>query len=214
MSFRFDTYQIIKLNTGGHMKKIITLLGSPRANGNSAAIAGRFTETAKQYGAETKTYSLNKLNFRGCQACMMCKDKLDRCALKDDLEPVLDGIRDADVLVLATPVYFGDVTAQMKMFIDRTYSYYVPDFLNKPVPGRLNPGKQLVFIQTQAQPGENFFNDIYPKYEFFFQFLGFKDNHLIRATGVNDEGDADKQENTMKHAEDLAVKIMNNTMAR
>ncbi|MBU2623316.1 MAG: flavodoxin family protein [Pseudomonadota bacterium] len=194
------------------MKKIVTLLGSPRTNGNSAAIADRFMETAKKYGGETKTYSLNKLKFRGCQACMMCKDKLDRCALKDDLEPVLDEIRDADVLVLATPVYFADITAQIKMFIDRTYSYYVPGFLNKPVPGRLHPGKQLVFIQTQAQPEENFFNDIYPKYEFFFQFLGFKDNHLIRAVGVNDEGDAEKQESIMKHAEDLAVQIMNNYM--
>ena len=193
------------------MKKIVTLLGSPRAKGNSAAIADRFMETAKKYGAETKTYSLNKLKFRGCQACMMCKDKLDRCALKDDLEPVLDDIRDADILVLATPVYFADVTAQMKMFIDRTFSYYVPDFLNKPVPGRLRLGKQLVFIQTQAQPGDNFFNDIYPKYEFFFQFLGFKDNHLIRATGVNDVGDAVKQEKIMKHVKDLAAQIMHNS---
>ena len=193
------------------MKKIITLLGSPRANGNSAAIAGRFMETAKKYGAETKTYALNKLKFRGCQGCMMCKDKLDRCALKDDLEPVLDDIRDADALVLATPVYFADITAQMKMFMDRTYSYYVPDFMNNPVPGRLPLGKQLIFIQTQAQPEENFFNDIYPKYEFFFQFLGFKDNHLIRATGVNDEGDAEKQESIMKHAENLAAQIMNHS---
>ena len=192
------------------MKKIVALLGSPRANGNSSAIAGRFMESAKIYGGETKTYSLNKLNFRGCQACMMCKKKLDRCALKDDLEPVLDDIRDADVLVLATPVYFADITAQMKMFIDRTYSYYVPDFLNKPVPSRLSPGKQLVFIQTQAQPGDNFFNDIYPKYEFFFQFLGFKGNQLIRATGVNDEDDAVKQESIMKQAEDFAVRVMNN----
>jgi multimeric flavodoxin WrbA len=193
------------------MKKIITLLGSPRANGNSAAIAGRFMETAKKYGAETKTYSLNKLKYAGCQACMMCKDMLDRCALKDDLEPVLDDIRDADILVLATPVYFADVTAQMKMFIDRTYSYYVPDFLNKPVPGRLRPGKQLVFIQTQAQPGDKFFNDIYPKYEFFFQVLGFKNNHLIRAAGVNDAGDAEKQESIMQHAQALAAQLMNHS---
>lgn len=191
------------------MKKIVALLGSPRANGNSSAIAGRFMKSAKKYGGKTKTYSLNKLKFRGCQACMMCKKKLDRCALKDDLEPVLDDIRDADVLVLATPVYFADITAQMKMFIDRTFSYYVPDFLNKPVPSRLSPGKQLVFIQTQAQPEENFFNDIYPKYEFFFQFLGFKDNHLIRVTGVNEEGDAVKQESIMNQAEDLATKIIN-----
>ncbi len=189
------------------MKKIVTLLGSPRANGNSAAIAGRFMETAKTHGAEIKTYSLNKLNFRGCQSCMMCKVKLDRCALKDDLEPVLDDIRDADVLVLATPVYFADVTAQMKMFIDRTFSYFVPDFMTNPVPGRLNPGKQLVFIQTQAQPDEKLYNDIYPKYEFFFQVLGFKDNHLIRATGVNDAGDAEKQDRIMKLAESLAAEI-------
>ena len=191
------------------MKKIVTLLGSPRSKGNSASIAGRFLETAENLGAETKTFSLNKLDFKGCQACMACKNKLDRCALKDDLEPVLDEIRDADVLVLATPVYFGDITAQMKMFMDRTYSYYVPDFLNKPVPGRLDQGKQLVFIQTQAQPAENMFNDIYPKYELFFQFLGFKDNQLIRACGVNDAGDAVKQESIMKQAEDVATKIMN-----
>ncbi|MFH0997271.1 MAG: flavodoxin family protein [Pseudomonadota bacterium] len=193
------------------MKKIITLLGSPRANGNSAAIAGRFMEIANKYGAETKIYTLNKLKFRGCQACMMCKDKLDRCALKDDLEPVLDDIRDADVLVLASPVYFADITGQMKMFIDRTFSYYVPDFLNQPVPGRLPLGKQLIFILTQAQPEVSFFKDIYPKYEFFFKFLGFKDNHLIRATGVNDEGDAEKQESIMTHAEVLAAQIMNNS---
>jgi multimeric flavodoxin WrbA len=193
------------------MKKIVTLLGSPRAKGNSAAIAARFMETAIKFGAETKTYSLNRLKFRGCQACMMCKDKLDRCALKDDLEPVLDEIRDADVLVLATPVYFADITAQMKMFIDRTFSYYVPDFLTKPVPSRLVPGKQLVFIQTQAQPTENLFADIYPKYEFFFQFLGFKDNQLIRATGVSEADDAEKKESIMKQAADLAAQIMNNS---
>ena len=169
-------------------------------------------ETAKKYGGETKTYSLNKLKFRGCQACMMCKDKLDRCALKDDLEPVLDEIRDADVLVLATPVYFADITAQMKMFIDRTYSYYVPDFLNKPVPGRLLRANSLSLYRLRPSPEINFFNDIYPKYEFFFQVLGFKDNHLIRAVGVNDAGDAEKQESIMKHAEDLAAQIMNNYM--
>ncbi|MGD9505996.1 MAG: flavodoxin family protein [Syntrophobacteraceae bacterium] len=53
--------------------KIICLLGSPRKNGNSAAIAERFCETAKKSGAEVQTFALNELNFRGCQACMACK---------------------------------------------------------------------------------------------------------------------------------------------
>lgn len=188
--------------------KIVTLLGSPRTKGNSAAIAGRFIETAENLGAETKTFVLNKLTFRGCQACMACKGKLDHCALKDDLTEILDEIRDADVLVLASPVYFGDVTAQMKMFIDRTYSYYVPDFMTQAIPGRLPLGKKLVFIQAQGQPDEKMFNDIYPKYELFFQFLGFKNNELIRACGVNDAKDAEKNEEIMKLAEDAARQLM------
>jgi len=188
--------------------KIVTLLGSPRDRGNSSAIANRFIKTAESIGAETSTFSLNNLKFRGCQACMACKGKLDRCIIKDDLEEVLDEIRDADVLLLATPVYFGDITAQMKMFIDRTYSYYVPDFMTQAIPGRLPLGKKLVFIQAQGQPDEKMFNDIYPKYELFFQFLGFKNNQLIRACGVNDAADAIKRDDILKLAEDTARTMM------
>ena len=87
--------------------KILCLLGSPREKGNSATIANRFCTTAERLGAEVRTFVLNKLQFRGCQGCMACKTKLDRCVLEDDLAEVLDSIRDADVLVLATPVYLS-----------------------------------------------------------------------------------------------------------
>jgi multimeric flavodoxin WrbA len=188
--------------------KIMTLLGSPRSNGNSAAIAGRFLQTAESLGAETKTIYLNKLKFRGCQACMACKGKLDHCALDDDLTEVLNEIHDTDVLVLASPVYFGDITAQMKMFIDRTYSYYVPDFMTQANPSRLPSGKKMIFIQAQGQPIEKMFDDIYPKYELFFQFLGFKNNELIRACGVNDASDAENREDILTIAEDAARRLM------
>src|SRR5690242_13764760 len=104
--------------------KIVCLLGSPRENGNSAAIANRLCTTAEGLGAEVHTIVLNKLQYRGCQGCMACKTKLDRCALKDDLTEILDLIRETDILVLATPVYFWDVTSQLKTFLDRTFSYF------------------------------------------------------------------------------------------
>ena len=84
--------------------KIVCLLGSPRPKGNSAAMASKFCETAQSLGAEVTTFALNKLKYRGCQACMTCKTKLDKCVLKDDLAEVLDAIRNAEVLVLATPI--------------------------------------------------------------------------------------------------------------
>jgi len=121
---------------------------------------------------------------------------------------VLEDVRNSDLLVLATPVYFGDITAQMKMFIDRTYSFFVPNFLTSPKPSRLEPGKKLVFIQSQAQKDESMFADLFLKYGLFFEILGFNDNHLIRACGVTELDEAGKNEKLMQLAEETAQKIM------
>jgi multimeric flavodoxin WrbA len=186
--------------------KILCLLGSPRPTGNSATIAKRFCQKSESLGAEIKTFSLNKLTYRGCQACLTCKTKLDHCVLKDDLTEVLDAVHEADVLVLATPVYFGDITAQLKGFIDRTYSLYVPEFLTSSKPSRLSPGKRLVFIQTQNQ-GDTMFADIYPKYELFFLFHGFKDNILIRACNVLEKDDVKSRDDILHLTDAAAEKV-------
>jgi len=189
-------------------KKIVCLFGSPRTKGNSAVIARHFNETAENMGAEVKTFSLNKLQYKGCQACMACKTKLDRCVQKDDLTEILDAVRDADILVLATPVYYGDVSAQLKAFIDRTFSYLVPDYATNPNPSRLPPGKKLVFIQTQGHPDENQFADIFPRYSSFLKWYGFDNQYLIRACGVMGAGEAESRANVMKLTEETAKKVL------
>ena len=163
--------------------KIVTLLGSPRSNKNSATIANRFTETAAALGAKTRTFELNRLSYRGCQGCYACKKTLDHCVLKDDLTEVLAEVQDADLLVLASPVYYGDVTAQLKGFIDRGYSYLKPDYLTNPQPSRLTP-KRLLFVLTQGHPDATLFADIFPRYESFLRWQGFADVRLVRVCGV------------------------------
>lgn len=163
--------------------KIVSLLGSPRINGNSATIANRIMQTAAELGAETRTFELNRLNYRGCQACYACKKGRKDCVLNDDLTEVLAAVQDADAVVLATPVYYGDITAQLKGFVDRTYSYLVPDYLSNPQPSRLSP-KKLIFVQTQGHPDEALFADVYPRYEQFLKWMGFNEITLIRACGI------------------------------
>ncbi len=187
--------------------KIVSLLGSPRSKGNSATLTARFLDTARELGAEVESFELNKLNFKGCQACYVCKTKQEKCAVEDDLAPVLDAVADCDVLVLATPIYYGEVTAQMKAFIDRTFCYVKPDYMTNPVPSRLAPGKKSVWIIPQQSPKEAEFNDVYPRYDFFFQWYGFE-NHLIRALGVHEAGAVREHEDIMKEAENLARELM------
>ncbi|HLO26466.1 MAG TPA: flavodoxin family protein [Geobacteraceae bacterium] len=188
--------------------KIVCLLGSPRSGGNSSAIAHRFLDTAASLGAATRTFELNRLNYRGCQGCYACKTRLDRCILDDDLAEVLRSVQEADVLVLATPVYYGDVTGQLKCFIDRTFSYLVPNYVANPQPSRLTPGKKLVFVLSQGNPDEKLFADIFPRYANFFKWLGFTESRLVRACGIGPATVDAVPEAALNNAEETARKII------
>ena len=187
--------------------KIVSLLGSPRINGNSATIANRIMQTAAELGAETRTFKLNRLTYRGCQACYACKQGREDCVLNDGLTEVLAAVQAADLVVLASPVYYGDITMQLKGFIDRSYSYLVPDYLTNPQPSRLS-SKKLVFIQTQGQPEEAMFADIFPRYDFFLKWMGFTETRLIRACGIGPASVDAVPDHVLQQAEAVARQLM------
>ena len=143
------------------------------------------------------------MDFKGCQGCGACKTKRDTCVLEDDLAPVLNAVRDADLLVLASPVYFGDLSGQLKCFFDRTYSYFNPDFSC-----RIPPGKHVVMVLTQANPEATEFADIFPRYQRWFNWFGFASRHLLRAVGVRDPGDVASQTAALDAAAALARELV------
>ncbi len=187
--------------------KVVCVYGSPRKKGNSATIADRFLDRLTGPGDDVKRYYLNTLDFKGCQGCMSCKGKTEKCVLKDDLEEVLDQVKVTDVLVLATPVYYYDITGQMKCFVDRTWSFLKEDWEINPEPSRVSPGKTIVFIQAQGDPDPDMHSDIHSKYKLFFKLYGFDRFHLIRACDVNEIGDAGAKADIVQSAEDTADKV-------
>lgn len=188
--------------------QVVSIKGSPRKKGNSSALADVFTAKAREKGATVLDWNLNELDFRGCQACMYCKTKQEDCAVQDDLTQIMDAVKNADIVVLATPVYFGDISSQAKTFVDRTFSFLIPDFITAQNPGRLQPGKKFLFIQCQGFPDENVFNDIYPKYSNFFKWHGFEETELLRACGFNEPGAAVEDPETSKQLEELAARML------
>jgi multimeric flavodoxin WrbA len=194
--------------------KVLCLGGSSRNRSNSSILAKVFCDTAEGLGASVQNYSLKDLKYSGCTGCEICKTKLDRCALDDDLSKVLDAVYETDVLVLASPVYYGDISSQLKAFVDRTYAFLLPDYLTNPVHSRLPPGKKLVFILAQANAEKTRYADIYPRYEHFFNwYYGFEDNHLIRACGVRNPGDVEAQQEIIKFTENVAKRAIASAVA-
>jgi multimeric flavodoxin WrbA len=111
--------------------------------------------------------------------------------------------------ILQKPRYYWDVTSQLKAFLDRTFSYLVPDFMTNPNRSRLASGKKLVFIQVQGDPDESMFADVFPKFDYFFKSYGFVESHLIRACGVREQREVEAHEDVMKLAETTAERLCN-----
>ncbi len=104
------------------MKKVLIISSSPRKGGNSEQLCAEFMRGAQVAGNEVEVIALRgkKMNF--CLGCEVCQKNGGTCVHQDDVPAILDKILACDVLVLATPVYYYDFTAQMKTLIDRTFA--------------------------------------------------------------------------------------------
>lgn len=129
---------------------VIGINGSPRKTWNTATLVAKALEGAAAQGAETELVHLYDLDFKGCKSCFACKTRggksYGRCAMSDDLTPILEKIGQADALVIGSPIYFGSVTGETRSFMERLLFPY----LTYTVPyGTLFPRKiRLGFIYT------------------------------------------------------------------
>lgn len=101
-------------------KKILILSGSPRKGGNSDLLCDEFVRGAIESGNEAEKIRVSEKKIGYCHACYYCRDNSGKCAIQDDMAYIMQKIIDADVLVLASPVYFYSIDAQLKAVIDRT----------------------------------------------------------------------------------------------
>jgi len=109
--------------------KVLAVNGSPRKTWNTALLIEKALEGAASQGADTEFVHLYDLDFKGCTSCFACKLKngksYGRCAVCDDLAPVLEQIGEVDALILGSPIYFGTVTGEMRSFMERLLFPYL-----------------------------------------------------------------------------------------
>lgn len=143
--------------------RVIGIIGSPRKHGSTALLVRKALEGAASAGAEISEVYLNELNFRGCQACMHCKTN-EICRQEDDMSRLAQEIRQADGIVVGSPVYMQGISSQTKTFFDRLYAFCPgPGF-----PSRMPNGKKAVFVFSHNNPNDKaFIANVEPLPDFF-----------------------------------------------
>ena len=144
------------------MKKIIVISTSLRHGSNSDILADQFVAGAKTAGNDVEKISLVGKNIQFCKGCMGCQ-KLGRCVIKDDVNDIMAKVLDADVVCWATPIYYYEMSGQMKTLIDRMNAMYPPDYKFRDVYLLTTAAEDEEETPKRAEAGLTGWIDCYPK---------------------------------------------------
>lgn len=179
-------------------RKILILNGSPRPRGNTAALIESFEKGAAEAGHSVERFDLQKMNIHGCLGC--CgggKDPASPCVQKDDMEKIYPAYQAADTVVLASPMYYWNITGQLKCAFDRLFAVAELD------PGYANPKKDCVLLMAAEGDGEDNFAPVRALYEGLTARLGWKSLGIVYAGGNMSVGDIARHPQQLREAEEL-----------
>ncbi len=144
------------------MKRIVVISTSLRAHSNSDALANEFIRGAQNAGHSVEKISLVDKNIQFCKGCLACQ-KLGKCVIKDDVNDIMAKVLNADVVVWATPIYYYEMSGQMKTLIDRMNAMYSQDYKFRDVYMLSTAAEDEEFVPKRAEAGLTGWIDCYPE---------------------------------------------------
>ncbi len=178
------------------MSKIAVLIGSPRKGGNTDVLARSFIDGAK-INHDIEVISVADIKVNSCTGCNFCyTSENHRCMQKDGMQEIYDKLTDADIIVIATPVYFYGVSSQLKCIIDR---------LHNPIRNNFKV-KKLVLLSVAADTIPTVFDSVKTMYSSVLKYFSLEDGGIITAFGVERKG-AINDNIVLKEAFELGERI-------
>jgi multimeric flavodoxin WrbA len=175
------------------MRNVLILKGSPRERGNSATLAEKAAEGARAAGAQVESIYLHGLDIRPCDACDLCLEQ-GECVIEDDMHPLYPKLAAADAILLASPVYWFNFSAQLKLCIDRWYAFQASKW--KELSGKPF-GIILVYGDTDLYTS-GAINAIHT-FETMCRFLDGRIAGIVHGS-LNDVGEAEKHPELLEQA--------------
>ena len=160
------------------IKNILVLVGSPRRNGNTELLSDAFIKGATETGNKITKFSLSGKKIYPCTDCQACY-KTRQCILEDNMNEVYELLSSTDILVLASPVYFFGLSAQIKALLDR---------LHNPMRNGFHI-KATALLSVCADTDEKTFIPSIATYKAIGAYLGWEDKGIVTVSGVEKKGD-------------------------
>ena len=178
------------------MSKIVILIGSQRKNGNTDLLAQSFAEGAREHN-EVELISVANHTVKPCTGCNYCyKNDAHLCCQKDDMNEIYDKLREADVLVITSPVYFYGISAQLKAVVDRLHSPIRKNF-------RI---RKMALLSVGADTMPELFDAIIAQYRLSLNYFSFEDLGMVPVRGVEEKGSIEGNA-ALKEAYELGLSI-------
>lgn len=165
-------------------RKIVILNGSPRRNGNTSSLVKSFTEGAESAGHTVTEFFLQDMNIRGCRGCFGGHSSQDSpCVQKDDMDKIYPAVKESDVVVLASPLYYWNMSGQLRTAVDRLFAIEEGD-------GNLlrGHGRSSALLMAAESSG---FEDVLLYYDHLTEHLKWQNLGHVLAGGNGDIGDID-----------------------
>lgn len=179
-------------------KKVLVITGSARFGGNSDLMADAFLQGAQAAGNKVTKVEAAKLDFKPCRACNTCYSKGVACNYQDDFNEIAPLIEEADVIAFSTPIYWSSYPAQLKMIIDKFYSFMIAQ--------RDISNKESFFLLCGEDASTSVYQGLLDSYTSMIDFLKWKDAGRLVMMSVNEKGQI-RDTDGLKKAEELGRNI-------
>ena len=193
------------------MGKVLGIAGSPRGKGNTELLLREFLRGAGESGLETDLNILSKLNISPCTSCDSCQVD-GQCVINDDMQFMHSKLLEADYIVLASPIYFGGVSAQMKTCIDRCQALWSRKYvLKQKLVNPERPARLGYFISTCGTIGDNnkVFRGAIGTVKSLFHVLDIEYTCDLLFRGIDKKGDITKHPDAMQKAFETGKSLRN-----
>ncbi|MBW2093561.1 MAG: NAD(P)H-dependent oxidoreductase [Deltaproteobacteria bacterium] len=191
---------------------VLGLQGSPRKKGNTASLLSTFLEEAAKRGAHTRQLDVARMHIDPCQECGTC-DRKGFCPLEDDMQEVYHLLWKADLIVMATPMFFYGPTAQLKALIDRSQALWARKYTHKLTdPGR--KWRKGFLLAVGATKGKNLFEGTQMTAKYFFDAVGAHFEGTLGYRMIEHVGDIDHHPTAFADAREKAAELIEPELRR